>query len=130
MTKEEKKEYNRKWYAEHREQRLASVKQWQAEHREQVAETSRKWYAEHREQAAETSRKWVSATSASIYIIKNTKTDKLYVGSTTINPTRRWINHIPLYIHQKLIPYHILKIQNNYLRCNKSKWNLLINQQH
>ncbi len=90
MTKEDKKEYYRRWYLEHRSQHIAAMKKYQTEHPEK-----------HRT----ATKKWNSSTHASIYEITNLVTNTKYVGSTTINPKKRWHSHI---YNIKRIPYRPL----------------------
>ena len=53
MTKEERREYQRKYRAEHREEYKAYMKKYNTEHREEHNVRMRKRYSEHREERRE-----------------------------------------------------------------------------
>lgn len=48
-TEEQKREYARKYYQEHKKKALASNRKWQKEHPERVCELSKRTYYKHRE---------------------------------------------------------------------------------
>lgn len=64
MTPEEKRAYDKRWRAKHREQHATNVKHCQ------------------------------SAESASVYEIVNSLSGKKYIGSTTMNPKARWYKYV------------------------------------
>lgn len=50
MTRKERREYMRKWRAQHREEYNARRRKWSAEHRDELNARFRKWSAEHIEE--------------------------------------------------------------------------------
>ena len=80
---EERREYGRKWYAEHREEQVARVTAWSKAHPERIAETQRKWYAKngaayresHRDELRAATRKWYAAHPEQVKV--NNRTQRL-----------------------------------------------------
>ena len=50
MRSMNKKEYNKKYYKEHRDEKLASVKQYNKEHRDKILTYNKQYYEEHRDE--------------------------------------------------------------------------------
>ena len=53
-NKEQRKEYNKKWYQEHKEEKKQYNKQWRQDHREQT----KQYNQEHREQTKQYNKQW------------------------------------------------------------------------
>jgi len=56
--KEKQKEYQKKWYAEHRDEVLSRQKQYKEEHKDEISARYKKWYAEHRDEKLAYCKKW------------------------------------------------------------------------
>ena len=58
MNKEEKKEYNRKWYEENKEKISEQKRKYCEENKEKISEQKRKYYEENKEKIKEYNRKY------------------------------------------------------------------------
>jgi len=56
--KEQIKEYNKKWRQEHKKQMKELQQKWYQEHKEQIREYGKKWKQEHNERMKETNKKY------------------------------------------------------------------------
>ena len=70
QTAEERREYRRRWRAEHRDEINAHKRAWYSEHREQVCEINREQQKAHPEAALERNRKWAKAHPERVRALK------------------------------------------------------------
>ena len=71
MTKEERKDYMRKYYAEHREDMKEYQRKYNAEHKDEVRAKVNKWRAEHQEERQDYMRKYNAKNLNSIGVRKS-----------------------------------------------------------
>ncbi len=100
-----------KYYAEHREQQLISRKKYYSNHREQILATANKYYAEHREQCLAATNKWRSKhKEQELATLKKWKTEhkEQYFESVKKSSARRKRDYPSLYIlNQKFEGSHL-----------------------
>jgi len=63
-------------------------KQYRESHREAHREANKKWYSENRDK-----QKCRSSNVGTIYVIKNSVNDRIYIGSTKTKLQYRWTKH-------------------------------------
>jgi len=125
MTKEERNEYQRKWYAENKEKVKEYVKKWDAENKEKRKEQSKKWRAENKEKRKEIDKKWYAENKEK----RNEHVKKWYAGNikniTDYYCIRRILKDFPhlttaeIKQHPELIELKRLSIINT--RINKQE---------
>lgn len=64
QTKYHRAEWQRAYYAEHKEQQSASIKRWGLNNPERIRQIQQKWYRLNSEKAREKSRKWAKNNNA------------------------------------------------------------------
>lgn len=58
MTKEERKEYNRKWYQTNKEKRSKQINEWYQANREKILEQQKQYFQENKEKVLERHKKY------------------------------------------------------------------------
>ena len=134
MTKEDRKEYKKKWYKEHREERLAHKKQYYEQNKDKILVYWKKYREQNKDKEIQRAKAWQETHKEQWYEIERKHSFKRrslgfvplnqpFEGSDAHHICRTFVIYIPKELHQS-IRHSVLK-QKNMEQINQLAWKYL-----